>query len=93
MSVRYSKHLQERLLIRNIPDNLPRSIIESAKRRYRDNSTNTLVAVKRIFLHGQLRDVAVVYIEDSRGIIAITVHPIRKSQINNRLKFGRWKNS
>ena len=45
MKIEYSKHIETRLKLREIPRELPKEIFEEASERYLDTETDHLVAV------------------------------------------------
>ncbi len=89
--VQYSRHLFIRLNLRRIPGNLPRTIYLRSRRRYFDTTTNTFIALLRAKLYHKIRDVMIVYREQNGAVVIITIHPLKRNQLNNRLQSGRWE--
>ncbi len=53
MEIRYSKHLENRLVLRKIDKNLPRKVFESSKEKYLDILSGHHVAVASEELYGK----------------------------------------
>ena len=87
----YTKHLKLRLKFRKISEDLPREIYLTAKERYFDTATKKSVAVKRIKFEGKLKEIALIYEETPLFVNLITIHPLKKYQKFNRIKFKRWQ--
>ena len=88
--VRYSKHLQTKLALRNIPAEIPTNIYRDADERFSDKQTGYIVAVKQVQIYGHQREVMIAYEERGEAAVIITVHPIKKGQKENRITTGRW---
>jgi hypothetical protein len=86
----YSAHLRNRLRLRNIPDDLPREIVETATERFFDKETNYYIAIKPIHVYDRLREVMVACEIERDSIRLITIHPVKQGQKANRIKSGRW---
>lgn len=86
----YSTHLKNRLRLRNIPDSLPREIVETASEHFLDNETSYYVATKMVNLHGKIREMMVAYATERDCIKVITIHPVKRGQKNNTIESGRW---
>lgn len=78
--VRYTDHLRERLVLRQIDQELPRRIIAAADRKeakvFNDSSTRYRIAVATLDSLGDDRRMIVAYEETATEIIAVTIHPI-----------------
>ena len=92
MKIEYSEHLKTRIHLRNIDWNLPRQILESATDHYFDHETGYMIAIKQVYLYNRLRNVMVAYTEQGDTLKAITIHPLKEGQIENRIRNGRWRN-
>ncbi len=88
--IRYAKHLRLRLVLRRIPEQLPRRIYKRAKERFFDTATGNFVAVARARYAGKIREMAVSFAKDEESIILITVHPLQEHQKTNRIVSSRW---
>ena len=88
--IRYSKHLQIKLVLRKITGELATDIYRDADERFRDKQTGYMVAVKQIEIYGHQREVMIAYEEDDETVVMITVHPLKKGQKENRIATGRW---
>lgn len=91
MRIIYSKHLEDRLILRNIPRDLPERIFKNAEERYIDNETNHAVAIKKCFFADKERLMMVAYRMTGEEVRLITAHPLKDGQKENRLKTGRWR--
>lgn len=90
-AIRYSKHLEYRLLLRGIPHELPNEIYRTARQRYLDNATGLLIAVKRVRYKSKLRDMAVAYTKNEDQALLITIHPLKRNQKLQRINSNRWQ--
>lgn len=91
MKVIYTGHLKFRIKVRQIPLQLSRRIVKTAIEHYFDNQTNHYVAVKRANYAGKIRWMAVTYDKiGSDRIEVITIHPLDRELIENRISRGRW---
>ncbi|OGC04196.1 hypothetical protein A2276_06280 [candidate division WOR-1 bacterium RIFOXYA12_FULL_43_27] len=90
--IKYSNHLRERIRLRELPYNLAKDVLIFAVERYYDTATHYLVAVGKNKYKKKMRDLAVIYREDAASKIleAITIHPLKHGQKENRIKTGRW---
>ena len=88
--IRYAEHLKLRIKLRQYTDRLLAEIYEQSTRRYYDTHTEHHIAVMDIRTKGQIRTFAVAYDDYFSYVDIVTIHPIRKNQINNRLESGRW---
>lgn len=90
MEVRYSKHLEIRIKIRGIPHELPRIVFNKSSKHFYDNETDLNIAVLRTDFLGKIKNVMVAYRKNHNHVLLITVHPLKRNQLENRLKTGRW---
>lgn len=88
--IRYSKHLQTKLALRNIPGELATDIYREAHDRFSDKQTGYMVAVEQAQIYGHQREVMIAYEEKGETVVIITVHPLKKGQKENRIATGRW---
>ena len=92
MKIEYSKHIENRMILRGIKHELPKIIVEEAEEKFLDVATGYLIAVKEIELYGKSREVIVAYIEREENVVKLlTIHPLKKGQKKNRVKTGRWR--
>lgn len=89
--ITYSHHLQARLLLRKIPADLPRIIYKTSKERYFDTETLLYIAIQKHSYKTKRRDFALVYKEEDKRVMFITIHPLKLNQKISRVKSGRWK--
>jgi len=64
--IKYSKHLEQRLLLRKIDYDLPKRIFEQSNERYVDEETGHFIATMEIELYNRLKEVMVAYVVDTR---------------------------
>lgn len=91
MQIKYSKHLENRLQLREIEHDLPKVIAEHAEERYFDNETGHLIAIMKTELYNKIREVMVAYVMKEKCVTLLTLHPLKEGQKNNRVKSGRWR--
>jgi len=88
--VRYTGHLKFRMTLREIPENLPREIYEASTEHYHDTVEDRSIAVRAVSFKGKIRDMMVAFDEHPNHVEIVTIHPIMRDRIENRLKSGRW---
>lgn len=91
MEIRYSQHLLQRLLLRQINTSLPRQIFENANERFEDTETGHFIAVGRETLYGKQRDIMVAYHSAGTNVKLLTIHPLKEGQKEQRVASGRWR--
>lgn len=91
MEVKYSEHLKRRLILRRIPEELPKIIFNEYDEKYFDYETGNCVLIKKVEFLKRTRDMMIVYEEEEGKVEIITIHPLKKFQKENRIKSGRWK--
>lgn len=90
MSVRFSRNLTDRMVLRGVPKGLPETIYREADRYLLDTQTGVLEAVKRCFFQGRDRDMALSYTRSGEDVLLVTLHPLKEDQVERRLRSGRW---
>jgi len=91
MKVEYSKHLKNRLMMREISRDLPYRIYEQSNERYYDVETAHTVAIMNVPIYGKMRELMVAYDIDRQTVTLLTIHPLKQGQKENRLRAGRWR--
>jgi hypothetical protein len=91
MEIKYSKHLERRLLLRKIDYNLPRKIFMESRERFIDEDTNHLIATMEVELYNKLRNIMIAYVVIGDSSKILTIHPLQEGQQENRIKSGRWR--
>lgn len=92
MKIEYSKHIENRMMLRRIAPELPKIIVEEAEEKFFDVATGYLIAVKEVELYGKSREVMVAYIEREENVVKLlTIHPLKKGQKKNRVETERWR--
>ncbi|MFC1895191.1 hypothetical protein ACFL0Q_00805 [Thermodesulfobacteriota bacterium] len=79
------------MALRKISHELPQQIYEGSNERYYDIETRHTVATMSVEIHGKLREVMVAYDIEEQTVRLLTIHPLKESQKENRLKSGRWR--
>lgn len=88
--VTYTRHLSERLKLRDFSIELPKTVFEAADRRYRDIETGHFIAVKDVGFRGRMRLLMIAYDPTEQGVEIVTIHPISMEQEKSRTRGGRW---
>ena len=91
MKLIYSEHIKRRIALRSIEYELPKKIFKESKDKYIDIETGHFIAVSNAELYKRNRDVMVAYDIEKDCNILLTIHPLKKSQKENRTKNGRWR--
>jgi hypothetical protein len=88
--VRYSDHLEDRLVLRHIERGLPERIIRQAQRSFTDTATGYRIAVATVVYRGADHLMMVVFEETEREIIAVSIHPLEERDVERKIRNGRW---
>jgi len=70
---------------------LPRIVFETARMHLSDALSSFRVAVAGVDFKGKNRDFALTYRQLGTTIFLITIHPLKRGQLQNRLRSGRWQ--
>ena len=62
MEIKYSKHLEQRLILRRIGHELPALIFSQSEERYYDQETGYMIATMGVQLYNKRREVMVAFI-------------------------------
>ena len=89
--IRYSDHLEDRIVLRRIESDLPERIIREAQRYFTDTATGYQIAVADGVYRGENHLMMVAFEETESDIIAITIHPLDERDVNRKLANGRWQ--
>jgi len=89
--IKYTEHIENRLLLRKIDHDLPKKVFEESRERYYDNETGHLIAVSKAELYGKTRDVMVAYLVEGDIAKLLTIHPLKEGQKEERVAAGRWR--
>lgn len=90
MKIVLRPHLKIRLAQRLIPQDYLKKIILNPEEKYFDTATNHKIAVKRMEYSNKIRPMALAYDIIGLEIQVITIHPVSKQEIKNKLNRGRW---
>jgi len=91
MQIIYSRHIENRLRLRQIEYDLPKRIIEEAKENYYDNETGHSIATMKTEINNKIKEVIVAYTVEGEILKLLTIHSLKKGQKENRIKSGRWR--
>ncbi len=91
MQIKYSRHIEARIVMRKIEYNLPKEIFKNAGERFIDAETGHTIAVKKAVLYGKERDIMVAYRYEDADVKLLTIHPLKEGQKENRIQSGRWR--
>ena len=86
----YTDHLKTRIILREYNESLPLQIYEHSIERYIDSQTLHHIAVAEIMIRGEMRLITISYDDFPTHVEIVTIHPIKRNQINNRIKLRRW---
>lgn len=89
MKAEYSKHLLQRLVLRKIDYELPRTIFEQSVEHYQDKETRHRIATMAADLYGESREVMVAYVIEDECAKLLTIHPLKEGQKESRIVSGR----
>jgi len=89
--IRYSDHLEERLVLRHIERALPERIIREAQRSFTDTAMGYSIAVTTAVYRGADHLMMVVFEETESEIVAISIHPLDERDVARKVRNGRWK--
>jgi hypothetical protein len=91
MQVKYSRHIEVRIAMRNINYDLPKDIYNNAAERFIDSETGHTIAVMKAILYDKERDIMVAYRNEDMNIMLLTIHPLKEGQKDNHIQSGRWR--
>ncbi|MBM3127591.1 MAG: hypothetical protein FJ009_03040 [Chloroflexi bacterium] len=90
MEIRYSQHLQFKLWTRRIPNDLPERIHRESRQRYfNQHSVRHIAVMETLFQHRRTL-MMIAYDQFPDHVEIITIHPITKTQVQDRVQSGRW---
>ena len=88
--VRYSDHLENRLVLRHIERDLPERIIRNAQRTFADTATGYRIAVATVVYRAADHLMMVAFEETASEIVAVSVHPLEERDVERKVRSGRW---
>lgn len=88
--IRYITHYAERVGERPYLESFAETVLQDADAYYYDTLRHRFVAVKRIYVLGAERDVALAYEIEDNATRMVTIHLIKEGQQQNRTQSGRW---
>jgi len=59
--------------------------------KYFDSETKNFIAIKKVEYFEKKRDLMIAYKEKKQKVVILTIHPLKKSQKDNRIKNNLWK--
>ncbi len=91
MQIIYTKHLNLRLKLRNIPYDYPKLIYQSPDEKFIDDWEGSYIAIKKLKYNGKLRNMMIAHEIKNNNVEIITIHPINEEKIISRVISGRWR--
>ena len=89
--IHYTDYFRYRMQFRRIPDGVPEQIFLHAIERYFDTETQRNIAVHQIRLgRGRRAQIMLAYEEYDDYVEFVTIHKIKRREINFRIRTGRW---
>jgi hypothetical protein len=88
--VRYSDHLEDRLVLRHIGRDVPERIIRQAERTFTDTATGYRIAVATVAYRGVNHLMMVVFEETESEVVAVSIHPLDERDVDRKIRNGRW---
>jgi hypothetical protein len=87
--VRYSDHLENRLVLRHIERGLPERIIREAQHSFTDTATGYQIAVATVVYRGVNHLMMMVFEEAESEIVAVSIHPLEERDVERKISNGR----
>ena len=88
--IRYSDHLEDRLVLRHIGRDVPERIIRQAERTFTDTATGYRIAVATVAYRGVNHLMMVVFEETESDVVAVSIHPLDERDVDRKIRNGRW---
>ncbi len=88
--IRYFDHYEESRISHLVPEGVGEVVLQTPDARYYDQLRRRFVAVRRMYVLGAERDIAVAYEIDGNITWLVTVFPLKEGQQQNRIQSGRW---
>ena len=88
--IRYYDHYEEGRIAHLIPEGMGEAVLQNPDARYYDRVRRRFVAVRRMYVIGAERDVALAYEIEGNITLLVTVFPLKEGQQRNRIQRGRW---
>ena len=88
--IRYSNHYVTRMRDRPYLEGCGEMVFQSPDARFYDLSRNTIIAVKRMYLLGAEREVALAYDARKNIVIFVSIFILKEIQSQNRVQEERW---
>lgn len=90
MRITYSNHLRFKMQARAIPEQMPGQIYLESTQRYYNHHSLRRIAVMEVHYRQRRTLMMIAYDQTSDQAEIITIHPITRDQIQERLRAGRW---
>ena len=88
--IRHSEHYEEVRIARSLPESCGGEVLQNADAHYYDTLRGRFIAVKRMYVLGAERDIAVAYEREGKITLLVTIFPLKEGQQQNRRGHGRW---
>lgn len=90
MKIVYTEHLISRLKLRGIPKSLPKKAYQEREDEFYDQVEHHRIALCSGKLFGKMRMLVVVFDIVEEAIEMITFYPSDKTEVESKVKTGRW---
>jgi len=90
MRVTSSKHLRFKMQQPAIPDSVPERIYRESRQRFYNHHSLRQIAVLEVLHRQRWVLMMIAYDQTPEEAEIITIHPITRDQIQERLRSGRW---
>lgn len=90
MEIKYSDHLQFKIRVRRISEGIPGRIYRESTQRYYNHHTLRHIAVMQVYYQRRRTLMMIAYDQHPDHVEIITIHPIARQQVQDRLNSGRW---
>ena len=90
MKVTYSKHLRFKMQQRDISELVPERIYRESTQRFYNHHSLRQIAVLEVLYRQRRVLMMIAYDQMPDEAEIITIHPITREQIQDRLRSGRW---
>lgn len=90
VEIKHSDHLRFKLRVRGIPEQVPERIYRESKQRFYNHHSLRHVAILEVYYHRRRVLMMIAFDQLPDSVEIVTIHPITKDQIQDRVRLGRW---
>ena len=76
--------------MRKIPEKMPERIYRESKQRYYNHHSLRHIAIMEVYYHRRRTLMMIAYDQFPEYAEIVTIHPVTRKQIRERLRAGRW---